>query len=150
VASSRKTQIIAALLARLRTIKVAAGYERDVMTVHRSAAGLPMKASLDGICILSAEQDKRNGLEPVAPVTLTVTLLAVVREHHDLEDAVDALEADIEKAIGVDPSFGELAIDSRVVACRELVSEGLPNIGGTEMVIEIKFRHGIGDPYSAT
>ena len=149
MASSRKTQILDALVTLLRTITVANAYERNVRTVHRSAAGLPAMATTDAICIVYVDQIKLTKLEPVTPVTMTVHLLAVVRERQDLEQAVDALEADIEKAIGTDPQLGGLALDTKVVAAHECVSEELEGLGGSEMEIEIKYRHAIGNPYAA-
>lgn len=149
MASSRKTQILDALLDLLATINTGNGYERNVRSVHRSAAGIPAQASMDSICIMSADQDKLGDLEPVVPVLMRVRIFALVRESTDLEAAVDALEADIEKAIGTSRQLGGLAIDTKVTAARELVSEELEGLGGTDMDIEIRFRHAIGNPYSA-
>lgn len=148
MADARKTQILDALLASLATVTTTNGYSRTVKSVHRSATGIPAMANMDAVCILSADV-RKDHLVSCTVATMTVTLLAMVEERRELEAAIDAIEADIEKALGVDPSLGGLAIDTKVMAAREAVSEELEGLGGTVLEIEIKYRHRVGDPYTA-
>lgn len=116
--------------------------------VHRNAIGIPAQAQLPAVCILSADVSKTQRVS-ATECKLAVTLFAAVEASIDLADAVDKIEADIEKAIATDPTFGGIAMDAYVVGTSEAINEEIPTMGGTAITLEIVWRHRVGDPYQA-
>lgn len=148
MANPVKTSILQNLVTTLQGINTAAGYERTIKTVTRSAAGIPAMAAMDAACILSCDIRKEH-LCSCTVCTMTVLVMVMAEERYDLPTAIDDLEAAVEKALAVDITRGGFALDTKVVGAREAVSEELEGLGGSVIEIEIKFRHTVGDPYPA-
>lgn len=149
MADSVKTTIVESMLTAIAAIAVGGTYSRTVRTATRNARTLPESPLTDAVWVERTSEVKTPLNCSVTHVTLTVTLGALVHEHGDLGQAVDALGADIETALAVDITRGGVALDTRVVRAEEVVFESQEPLAGVVLDVEVTYRHRDGDPYTA-
>jgi hypothetical protein len=70
---------------------------------------------LPGLSVYSLEENPSDAVFPPLPVTreVTVAILGLVQLSEGVDDAIDALALQVEKAIGADPTLGGTALQSR-------------------------------------
>lgn len=149
MANSVQTSILNDIVTTIGAIAAGATYTRTVRCCSRNVKTLANVPTFDAVWIAGATSLKTIPLNSAkVEVVMTVTLMGVVQDHNDLGAAVDALEADIEKALMVDYTRGGYAIDSRVVRTEEIAFEAEEPLAGIEMDVQVIYRHLIGDPYT--
>jgi hypothetical protein len=149
VADSARTSIIANIVSTIAAITHGATYSRTVRTCSRNVRNIAEIPLYDAVWVERTNEVKSSLAYNVTTCTLTVTLGAVVQDYKHLGEAVDAIAADIDKALAVDITRGGKALDTRVVRVEEYVLETQEPLAGVLLDVEVTYRHRDGDPYTA-
>ena len=147
MADSVRTLILDNIVTTIAAIAKGASYSRTVRTCKRNVQTMPDVPQWDAVWI----ERTNDAVEPrcgVMVCTMTVLLAGMVHAFGAVGEAVDALRADIEKALSVDVTRSGNAIDTRVVSSEEAVYETEEPLGGLTVKLEVTYRYRAGDPYT--
>lgn len=153
---SVRERIVKQIQATLEGITVGNGYGQSMVSVQRFMQG-GQETSQTPTCVLMEGDDSVDMEGPLAGSfsltsrTMNVSVVVV----HQQDDSVDsrsaaevmnALVADVQKALQVDPTRGGLALDTMEVGLGELdAHEGQPELIQA-VAFRIKYRHRRTDP----
>lgn len=147
MANTVKTLIIQDMLNAISAIAEGETYSRTVRTAARYTLN-PDPIEYDAVYVESLSEQKTE-YSNVRHIVMTVTLACFVEEGGNIPVAVDALAADIEKALRVDFTRGNRAIDTQVTSVNQFVIEDVEPVGACTVDVQITFRHALNDPYTA-
>jgi hypothetical protein len=138
--------IIDHVVSTIAAITAGDTYERTVKVCERLTF-LPSEiAQYDAVFVYDNGFTK-DYLTSQTRVVLNLLLDCWIQDD-DPATAIDQLAADIEKALSVDLSRNDNALDTKIVAGRKYVSEEMRPEANCELDIEITYRHTEGDPYT--
>jgi hypothetical protein len=114
-------QVLDALLARLRVVTVAGGYRTDLgLSVHELFSAAPSFGQSAAGVFVGVERESIADAQQVSLITTEMTVLAwhaVSRAHGDRPQAIAMnVAADLEQAIKLDTSLGDLVNDCQLLA----------------------------------
>ena len=142
--TSIRQQIINAVDARLKTIKIANGYNYDLgnnvfewRDAPLSDSNLPALIYRDLSCDTEYLETHRHKIHIEVELVIKDTLASAVRK----------MIADVLKAIGVDPQWSNLAINTHPEGDEMQVKQSEKIIGGASVKFAIEFRTKEWDPY---
>ena len=143
------TQILDDIVSTLKGVTVSGGYNRNIRTALRTATSFTEMPRLDCVFV-SADSETKEELSGRSQCLLTVTLTAFAEDSNDTVAAAHDLGADIHKALYVDPTRSNLAIDTSVISVSYFGIEGNETVSGCTVELQILYRHDYGDPYTLT
>lgn len=147
---SVKTQILDDIVSTVRGVSAGSTYSRNIRTASRSAKTLPESPIFDVVYVDRTTQRKTFLMDNYTQVELSVWLVCIVEDGSDIGTAVDAIEADVERALSVDKTRGGIAITTKVLSTEEATTEGMEPLGATLIEVQVLYRHTEGNPYSQT
>ena len=153
MADSKREQIIQALIGRLATISTANGYETGLgAKVARGLREVPKKDELPAIVLREGKATTNATVNAgFDTTTLRIELAARDRFQEGVENAygrANKMLADLTKALGVDPTFGGLAIDTMLIENNIGVEDKGFSIAAIDASVDIKFRTFHLNPYN--
>jgi len=148
VANSVRVQIFDAILDEVRAVKESAGYERTVRTAERLIYLVPTIRQYDAVFLYDLGDSYTTRVSDVVESLLRIELTLWARDSRHPDWAVEALLADVHKAICADPTHGGLALDTEVESAETMVSEEFSPEAAARLIVRVKYRHAYGDPYT--
>ena len=147
MAESKRQQIVTAIDARLKTIRVVNGYETNAgNNVYEWRSSAMIESELPGLIYRDTQETE------ALSIGYQVHTLTIEIEGYVVGNAAPAnlrkLIADVIKAIGVDSLWSALAEDTRSVEETIQVEQEERRIAGTRIKIEVDYRTGIFNPYT--
>ena len=140
----KRQQIVDAVATRLGTILTTAGYHTNLGSNVFEWKGTKFEArEMPGIDVRDTvdEIDHRSIDTPTNVDTHRLTvMLSLAVDGSTSTDSVREMIADVYKAIGTDPTFGALAIDSWVVKDEVDTEQEELRISGVEIEIAVLYR----------
>jgi hypothetical protein len=147
MADSIRQSIVNAVDARLKTIKIANGYETDIgLNVNRWKA-IPVSSDKEYELIYRDVSCETVYLEAHRH-KLHFEVEAIIKAGSISDNQVRKMLADILKAIGVDPQWSNLAINTHPEGDEINILQTEKIIGGTIIRFAIEFRTKEWDPYT--
>jgi hypothetical protein len=155
IAAPIAQQILENIISTLQCIVAGASYKytlAEVVMNDRMLSGFVTEfASYPSADVLSWDESKDEESEEGFSVNdLLVTIGAYTDERTSIDTALGYLAADIQKALKVDRTRGNLAEDTKVRRIQKIISS---EIGGSatglvDITLEIRYRHREANPYS--
>ncbi len=150
-----KERIMQAIATQLATITIAGGYHVDVEAVVRPRrTGEEYVPEASGISLLQGEEtenpeDDAAGDPPLQgwmlPVLAECVIRQSVQDERPMDQVLNVFEADVRKALMVDPTWGGLAIRSQLRA--NTYPDPSNGVEGVIVPVEVYFRTAENDPY---
>ncbi len=139
--STARQNIVAALITALKTISVANGYRTAVGSQVYSWPDPTLDPdNLPALVVHDTAAPVEMDPNPYFSHTLTVEIY-LVTSGALAGSALSDCMADILQAVGVDHTFGGLAIQTRPLNCNKTSIEKLENsLGDAEVILEIDYR----------
>jgi len=138
--------IIDNVVSTIAAITAGATYERTVKVCERLTFLPSGITQYDAVFVYDGGFTK-DYLSTQTRVVMNLLLDCWVMDD-DPATAIDQLAADIEKALSVDLSRGNNAIDTKITAGRKYVNEDMKPEANCELDVQITYRHQEGDPYT--
>ena len=156
MADSIQEQIIKKLTVALAGITVANGYENTIKTVQRyKASGVDLATTMPTILVREGDCTPEPSVSPFGQVRRTQQVYLIICVSHDeLTDVrsggeiLNSFTADIEKRLGVNPTWDGLAIMTRPPEYLEVQVEAETPHLARGLMTEIVYEHLRGDPFS--
>lgn len=150
MADTVREQILADIVTTVQGITTGNGYEITIPKVVR----IPTNAFQSGeypvasIQELSQATDDGARIPNIAHVLMDVGILVWHQDFDKISSKLSSIYGSVYKALHVDVTRGNLAIDTNVIGDEVFVSEGDQALGGIQINAQIMYRHLIGDPYT--
>lgn len=149
MADSIREQIVLGLVAAIRGVTAAAGYEVEIRTVDRVRRTGYQGHEYPAVNVMEGPELKQAGPASLTSCFLTVSLEISVWEQTNLASAANKAMAAVMKAVLADRTLGGLAIDLDETGNKMFLDETDPTrpIGGFRVELSIEYRHAENDPY---
>lgn len=144
---SVREQIMRDLKTTLEGITVANGYATDIGTVTRGV-GSPLETSELPMASLLPVNDLLEYMPQAAQRVLTVTVRVWVDIDAlaDVASALEALMADVEEIMQVDPRRGGYAENTRTGVTQYIYVEASETLAGADIAFEIDYKVSLASP----
>jgi hypothetical protein len=149
---SQKSSIKDDVVAALRTITIANGYNQDVATdlvfAHRPFAMTDTSTYPALFCWEEVEAASNRLIQSHTVKSMNIVVGVWVGQVDDPEDALDKICCDIEKALMVSRTRGGYAVDTALVNVDpEWRPAGTEPTGIAYLTFAIQYRHTVGNPF---
>jgi hypothetical protein len=134
------------VITTIGAIESGATYSRTVRECKRLVSVPQDIAQFDSVFVFDAGTTK-DYLTGQTRCEMSLMLFCAVQDD-DPATAIDQIAADVEKALSVDITRNDKAIDTKITAIRKELSEDNSPEGYCEMDVLIIYRHQEGDPYT--
>lgn len=148
---SVREEVVRNLVSTLEGVTVANGYKFDVERVVRGQSMSRRLKVYPSVYVF--EITERKVITPEAPLDLYVCQLTVLvipwlRDPNvpDRFENVNELVADVKKALLVDGTRNGFALSTKLSGNRQKVTDSLEPYGGSQVTVEITYRHLRTDP----
>ena len=145
-------QIAAAIATQLATLTVVGGYQLTIASVKRPAQWEELDFA-DLLAVVTQGDRTRAETEDLGWEQwfqdFEIALLVMESEATEtaVETRMNLFDAEAHKCLSVDPTFGGLAIDSRITGVPEMPLAGT-GFKGIILTLNVHYRHLDGDPYA--
>lgn len=148
MADSMREQVLAQIATTLEGVRKTAGYEIDVNQVARERWDLVQLQEFPAVVIAAQSEEKRGEPLGIYDVRMRVVLGLFLHNTGSAQTELNQLLAAVEKALLVDTTRGGKAIDTTLIGNENVTGLIDESLAGIELTIEVRYRHGMQDPYA--